>query len=220
MRIAVDLLLYVVCTNEGCGATVNKRDLIHHESEQCEYRKLKCHSCGEMTVTLANMEKRIANTETNIVSVKRKIENLENNMETKIEGNSVAIKRKIESLEKKTETSINRNITDMKTEIEAKFGAVNNEVKRLKTVLVESFDEVKDVLVKMEDRMKENTRTTRNTPSSDKEKIFVAGGKKIDSVEIFNWSQKSWAPLRSMPKKRNGATVFVHNNHVVTAGGF
>ena len=182
----------VVCTNEGCGATVSKRDLIHHESEQCECRKLKCHSCGEMTITLANMEERIANTETNIVSVDRKIENLENNMETKIEGNSVAIKRKIENLEKKTETSVDRNITDMKTEIEAKFGAVNNEVKRLKTVLVESFDEVKDVLVKMEDRMKENTRKIRNTPAplpcGDKDKIFVARGVGTDSVEIFNWS--------------------------------
>ncbi len=41
-----------VCTNQGCGATVNKRDLIHHESEQCEFRKLKCHSCEETTKTL------------------------------------------------------------------------------------------------------------------------------------------------------------------------
>jgi hypothetical protein len=46
-----------VCSNQGCGVTVNKRDLIHHESEVCEFRKLKCHSCGEMTKTLADMEK-------------------------------------------------------------------------------------------------------------------------------------------------------------------
>ena len=235
----------VVCTNEGCGAIVNKQDLIHHESEQCEYRKLKCHSCGEMTITLANMEERIANTETNIVSEDRKIENLENNMETKIEGNSVAIKRKvenleknmktnieensvaikrkIENLEKKTETSVDRNITDMKTEIEAKFGAVNNEVKRLKAVLVDSFDEVKDVLVKMEDRMKENTRKIRNTPAplpcGDKDKICVARGVGTDSVEIFNWSQQSWARLRPFPEEHGGGTAFVHNHHVVIAGG-
>ena len=162
-----------VCTNEGCGATVNKRDLIHHESEECEYRKLKYHSCGEIAITLANME-----------------------------------------------TKVERSIADIKADMEEKLGAVKNEVKGLKTALEERFDQMKNILVKMEDRIKENTRITRNTPSSDKEKIFVAGGKKIDSVEIFNWSQKSWAPLRSMPKKRNGATVFVHNNHVVTAGGF
>ena len=43
-----------VCRNQDCGATLNKRDLAIHESELCEYRTLKCHSCGEMTKTLAD----------------------------------------------------------------------------------------------------------------------------------------------------------------------
>ncbi len=164
-----------VCTNQGCGATVNKRDLIHHESEQCEFRKLKCHSCEETTKTLENMEKTMGDMET-------KIGNLEKNMEKNI-------------------------------------GAVNNEVTGLKTALIEGFDEMKDVLVKMEDRIKENTRKIRNTPSGDKENIIVAGGLGTDSVEIFNWSQKSWAPLQSLPKERGGADSVVYNNHVITAGG-
>ncbi len=167
-----------VCTNQGCGVTVNKRDLIHHESEQCEFRKLKCHSCEETTKTLENMEKRMGDMET-------KIGNLEKNMEKKIEKN---------------------------------IGLVNNEVTGLKTALIEGFDEMKDVLLKMEDRIKENTRKIRNTPSGDKENIIVAGGG-TDSVEMFNWSQKSWAPLQSLPKKRWGATSVVYNNHVITAGG-
>ena len=172
----------VVCTNEGCGATVNKRDLIHHESEQCEYRRLKCHSCEKMKITLANMEKKIA-----------------------------TIDKNVENMEKKIERSI--------ADVQEKLGTVNNEVKELKTTLVESFDQVKDVLVKMEDRIKENTRKIRNASSGDKDKIFVAGGGETDSAEIFNWSQKTWAPLQSMREKREGATAFVHNNHVMTAGG-
>ena len=171
-----------VCTNQGCGATVNKRDLIHHESEQCEFRKLKCHSCGETTKTLANMEKRIANVERNMVTMETKVGNLEKNME-------------------------------------GKFEVVNNDVTGLKTALIEGFDQMKDVLVKMEDRIKENTRKVRNTASGDKENIIVAGGVSADSVEIFNWARKSWAPLQSMPKKRYGANAFVHNNHMMIAGG-
>ena len=168
----------VVCTNEGCGATVNKRDLVHHESEQCEYRKVKCHSCGEITMPLAK---------------KKKI----TNMESKI-------------------CSIEKSVADMGE----KIGAVNNEVKGLKTALVESFNQMKDALVKMEDRFKENTRKIRNTSSGDTDKIFVAGGVRTDSAEIFNWSEKSWAPLQSLPHIRFGATAFVHDNHVVTAGGY
>ena len=180
----------VVCTNEGCGATVNKRDLIHHESEQCEYRKLKCHSCEEMKITLANLEEKIAN------------------VGNKIETSIAATEKRGKDMEAKIE----RSIADAKTNLEEKLGTVNHELKELKTTLV-------DVLVKMEDRIKENTRKIGNISSGDGDKIFVAGGFNTDSAEVFNWSQKTWAPLQSLREKRQGATAFVHNNHVVTAGG-
>ena len=188
----------VVCTNEGCGATVNKRDLIHHESEQCEYRKLKCHSCEEITITLANVEKKIAN--------------IENKMETNIAAT--------EQREKDMEAKIERRIADIKTDVEEKFGTVSNEVKELKATLVECFDQMKNVLLKIEDRIEDNARKIRNTSTGDTDKIFVAGGVGTNSVEIFNWSQKWWAPLPSMPEACFAATGFVHDNHVVTAGGF
>jgi K+/H+ antiporter YhaU regulatory subunit KhtT len=182
-----------VCTNQGCGVTLNQRDLVHHQSELCEFRKLKCHSCGEITKTLADMEKRMANVEKNMATnetMNTKIANVEKNME--------------------------RNAADM----EGKLEAVNNEVRGLKTALIEGFDEMKDVLVKMEDKMEENTRKVRNTASGDKENIIVAGGLLTDSVEMFNWRQRTWSPLQSMPKKRFGANSFVYNNHVTIAGGY
>ena len=199
----------VVCTNEGCGAIVNKRDLMHHESEQCEYRKLKCHSCGEMSITLANMEKKM---QTNMVYLETKIERA-------CQEHDKDILTKMANVETNMTTKIERNIADIKIDMEAKLGAVNNEVKELKTALIECFDQVKEALIKIEYRIIENTRKIRNTTCGGKAKIFVAGGEETDSVEIFNWSQKSWAPLQSMPEKRCGATAFVYSNHVITAGG-
>jgi hypothetical protein len=35
----------VKCSNEECGMSINKREIIHHESTVCEYRKVKCHNC-------------------------------------------------------------------------------------------------------------------------------------------------------------------------------
>ena len=198
----------VVCANEGCGMTVNKRDLIHHESEQCEYRRLKCHSCGEMTITLTNIERKM---KTNMLYMKTKIVNHDKSIETKISN----LEKNIASIE----TKIGENIADMKTDVEAKFGAINSEVKALKTTFVECFDQMKDVIVKMEDRIEENARKIRNTSNGGEDKILVAGGVGTNSVEIFIWSQKSWAPLRAMPTVRYGATTFVYNNHAVTAGG-
>ena len=119
-----------------------------------------------------------------------------------------------ESVEKIVEQNVAQNIANM----EGKLEAVNNEVKELKTAFVESFDQMKDVLVKMEENIKENARKVRNSPSGDRENIIVAGGGNV-SVEMFNWRQRTWSPLQSMPKNRYAATSFVHNNQVVIAGG-
>ena len=198
-----------VCTNPGCGATLNKRDLSIHESKLCEYGKLKCHSCGEMTKTLADMDKRLARMETNQAKVKNNMEtkftNLLTNMETHIETRMV---------------NMETEMTYMKTDIEGQVEAVNNEVKGLKTVLVEALDQMKDVLLKIADKKEENVRTEGNPPIGDRENIIVAGGSGNDSVEMFNWRQRTWSPLQHMPKKRWGATSFVYNNQVVIAGGY
>ena len=194
-----------VCTNPGCGAILNKQDLGIHENELCEYRKLKCHSCGEITKTLADVEKRMARMETNQTNVKKNMEtklaNLEKNMETKF-------------------TILEINMAKMKTDMDVKFETVNNEVKGLKTALVEAFDQMKDVLVKMEDKKEKNARKVTNASSGERQNIIVAGGVVNDSVEMFNWRERTWSPLQSMPKTRHGATSFVYNNQVVIAGGY
>ena len=197
-----------VCTNPGCGAILNKRDLAIHESKLCEYRKLKCHSCGEMTKTLADMDKRLARMETNQAKVKNNMEtkltNLLSNMETHIETRMV---------------NMETDMTYMKTDIEGQVKAVNNEVKRLKTALVEALDVMKKVL-KIADKKEENVRTEGNPPIGERKNIIVAGGSGNDSVEMFNWRQRTWSSLQHMPKKRWGATSFVYNSQVIIAGGY
>ena len=214
-----------VCTNPGCGATLNMRDLTVHESELCEYRNLKCHSCGEITKTLAGMEKRMTRLETNQANVQKNMEdklaNLEKNMgtnlETQMQNNMAILETKLaESVEKIVEQKLAKNIANM----EGKLEANNNEVKGLKTALVEAFDQMKDVLIKMDGKIEENAGKVKNAPSDDRENIIVAGGYENDSVEMFNWRQRTWSPLQSLPKKRYAATSFVYNNQVTIAGGY
>ena len=238
-----------VCRNQGCGAILKKRDLIHHESELCEHRKLKCHSCEEMTKTLADVEKRTARMETNQKNIETKLVNLEKNIGTKLVNWEKNMETKLANLEKNmeknmetrmkiTDTTMKNNtaimearlanvetrmentetkMVHMKTDLEGKLDAVNNEVKGLRTAFVEALNEMKDVLVKM-DGKKENARKVSG-PSGDRENIIVAGGLGYDSVEMFNWRQRTWSPLQSMQKQRWGATSFVYNNQVVIAGG-
>ena len=212
-----------VCTNPGCGATLNMRDLTIHESELCEYRKLKCHSCGEMTKTLADMEKRMARIETNQANVEKNMEKKFANLETQIKSTNTTTQNNMAILETKlaesVEKIVERKLTKNTANMEEKLEAVNNEVKGLKTALVDAFDQMKDVLVEMDGKKEENARKVRNAPSGDRENIIVAGGYVDDSVEMFNWRQRTWSPLQFIPTKREGATSFVYNNQVVIAGG-
>ena len=210
-----------VCTNPGCGATLNKRDLTIHESELCEYRKLKCHSCGEITKTLADMEKRMARLERNQANVEK---NMTTNGETQIENTNTTIQNSMVTLEAKlaecVEKIVDQKLAESSANIEGKLEGVNNEVKGLKTALVEAFDQIKDVLVKIEDSREEKGKEVRIGPSGDAENIIVSGGRENNSVEMFNWRQRTWSPLQSLPTKREGATSFVYNNQVIIAGGW
>ena len=134
------------------------------------------------------------------------------NTDTTMKNNTAIMDTRMANMETK--------MAQMKTDIEGKLETVNNEVKGLKTALVEAFDQMKDVLVKMDGKMEEKAKKVRNAPSTDRENIIVAGGYRNDSVEMFNWRQRTWSPLQSMPKKRYGATSFVYNNEVVIAGGY
>ena len=223
-----------VCTNPGCGAILNQRDLINHESELCEFRKLKCHSCGQMAKTLEDMEKRMATMATNVASVETNVASVETNLATNmakmatamescmndIQTNVANVQTVVQTQIANVEKNMERNSADIKTDMEGKLEAVNNEVRGLKTALIEGFDEMKDVLVKMEDKIEENARKVSNTASGDQENIIIAGGDGTNSVEMFNGRQRTWSPLQSLPKKRYAATSFVYHNHVTIAGGY
>jgi hypothetical protein len=170
-----------------------------------------------LATNLASVEANVASVETNVASVGTNVAtNMATNvaMETRMNDlhtNVANVETQIANVEKNME----RNSAD----VEGKLEVVNNEVRGLKTALIEGFDEMKDVLVKMKDKIEENARKVRNTASGDKENIIVAGGVGTDSVEMFNWRQRTWSPLQSLPKKRHGGTSFVYNNHVTIAGG-
>ena len=38
----------VLCSNAECGMEINKQDKVRHETEVCEYRRVKCHDCRQI----------------------------------------------------------------------------------------------------------------------------------------------------------------------------
>ena len=49
----------VKCSNEECEMIVNKREIIHHESTVCGYRKVKCHNCVKIEQGVEEMNEKM-----------------------------------------------------------------------------------------------------------------------------------------------------------------
>ena len=221
----------VVCGNQGCGETISKRDRTYHESELCQFRKLKCHNCGEISTMMAGMQTEIANQNTKINTKMAHTDTKIANIHTKLEN----MNTKLENINTRTantdtkQKNINTKMENLQANVEAKFEAMNNEVRGMKTSLNEvkdGFDHLKEaVLEKIESKerkQEEFTRDVSGTASGGRENqhIFVAGGSTRNSVEIFNYRQRLWSLLKPMPENRFSASSFVYNNHVTVAGGW
>ena len=228
----------VVCGNQGCNQTISKRDRTYHESELCQFRKLKCHNCGEIRTMMAGMETKVAdlNTKinTNMAHTNTEVKNINtelNKVDTTLANNNTEIKNMNTNIAnigtKMAQTDM--EMKNINANMEARFEAVNKEVRGMRMSLNEmknGFDHLKEaVLEKIESKERKQEEITGDVSGAasggrENKHIFVAGGWMKNSVEIFNYPQRLWSLLKPIPKYRQNAPLFVYNNHVTLAGGF
>ena len=231
----------VVCGNQGCGQTISKRDRTYHESELCQFRKLKCHNCEEMSTMMAGMETKVTDLDTKMALNDTKLYNMDtklnnmgmklNNVDTKINNVDTKINNmntKMAHTDAKLE-NMNTNNVNFQANMKARFETVNNEVRGIRMSLNEikdGFDHLKEaVLEKIESKERKQEEITRDVSGAESggkenQHIFVAGGWGTNSVEIFNYPQRLWSLSKPMPEYRACATSFVYDNHVTLAGGW
>ena len=124
---------------------------------------------------------------------------------------------------------MNTEISNLQANMEAKYEAVGKEEKGLRMSLSnmkDGFDHFKKVVnEKTESKERKQEEITRDVSGEasdgiENQHIFVVGGVRGNSVEIFNYPQRLWSLLKPIPKNRNSASSFVYNNHVTLAGGW
>ena len=175
----------VVCGNQGCGQTISKRDRTYHESELCQFRKLKYHNCEEISTKLDNLDTKMKDMKTNTAHTDAKIMNM----------------------------NISAKIVNLPKSVEARFEAVKSSSSL--NEMRDGFDHLKEaVLEKIEskDRKQEEfTRDVSGAESGERENqhIFVAGGEGGNSVEIFHYRERLWSLLEPKPEYCHETYSFV-----------
>ena len=196
----------VVCGNQGCGEAISKRDRTYHESELCQFRKLKCHNCGEISTMMAGMETKMANLDTNQADMRTKLANVSTKltntntklttMDTKMANISTEMAdvktkmahtdTKLENLDTKLKnvdtkvTKIDTKMANLQANVEAKFEAVNNEVRGMKMSLNEvknGFHQLKEaVLEKIESKERKQEEISRNVSGGRENQHIFVAG--------------------------------------------
>ena len=160
----------VKCSNEECEMMVNKRELIHHESSVCEYRKVKCHNCVKIKQVVETMNEKIN-------GVEKKIEGLELLL--------VKMYQKLDSLENtvQTSSSINHTSNASKKDILV-AGGFDESGKKLMSVEIFSW---KTISWKRLSSL--NIGRKGATSFVYENQVFVAGGYDGDVIEVLKLNE-------------------------------
>ena len=189
---------------------MNKQDLLHHETAVCELRRVKCHSCNDMRVSLAAVDEKLKGVgETLSKHEKIVAEKLEKN-----ETNMKAVGAKVELVQEqlnKQEAS-NRRLEADNVEIKKSLIEI---MKQLEGMTKQTSHEVQ--AEEMKKGIAEGGGTERE------EKIIVAGGyddkESLNSVEMFSLATGTWTRLQPMREGRREPSSVVWNNELFVIGG-
>ena len=215
----------VKCSNEECEMIVNKREIIHHESTVCDYRKVKCHNCGKIGQDVEEMKEKMVEIDEKMEGMSKKVEEMDGKVEEKMEGMSKKEEEMVEKVEEKIE-GMSKKVEEMDEKVEEKMDGmseklvgVTTDVNDLKRLMVQMFEKLRFLENSIQISSAVNFAST-----SLMEDILVAGGfdgdeNELKSVEKFSWKKNAWERVCSMNVGRIGATSFVYENQVFVAGG-
>ena len=191
----------VQCSNDGCNILVNARDKLHHEAEVCDFRKLKCHDCGQLKNEVEEMKKMVARQDRMRNEMKEMIEkemkemkNEIKGMKNEIEGIKDEIKNEIKNVGEGLKGMIvqvrqgemRKRISDevkevVKSEVKGMKVEIKNEIKEMKDEMKEIvMNGMRDAMAEiksLEVEMRNSDQSSQATCSSNvKENILVVGG--------------------------------------------
>ena len=212
----------VLCSNAECGMEINKQDKVRHETEVCEYRKVKCRDCGQMQETVGRLEGSFkeldGKVEAAVKEINTKITKMGKNMETVKEMNKeVNGKMGASSRETKKEIGeVKKEVEDMKDNL-FKVNKDVDEVKVMMTQMLEKFN-----MLELLNKLPSPAEGMLNTPRQD---ILIAGGyarrssNPGKSTEIYSWEISGWFEVSPLNENHDGASSFIDKDQLFVVGG-
>ena len=215
----------VSCSNEGCDKIVSKRDVKHHESELCQFRRTTYDDCGEKMLHHKYgahgcvLRRDFDQMKKDLADVKTTQHEMVNEMREGMQRITIAI----ENLEKSS-----RNVVDVVYAMNSDFVVIGGEDPKTKKVLssVERFNFINKTWIPLAE-----LKTARELHAAVvfENQILVCGGSTsfglfnpTDSLEVLDLSDnpRIWRKFAvNLPVKVAGHKCVVYGNRLLMIGG-
>ena len=201
----------VLCSNAECGMEINKQDKVRHETEVCEYRRVKCHDCGQIQEDVETLKKSLLEHDEKVEASNKEIKN--NHVEVKQAVGK--LDAKVEAL-KTSQEQIKQDQQQLKKEVKESLSKVNKDVDEVKVMMIQVLEK----LNMLEQHIKVSSPTA-GILDIPKEDILVVGGwwTANKSTEIFSWEKNGWLKVSEMNEKHWMASSLIYNDQLVVVGG-
>ena len=201
----------VLCSNAECGMEINKQDKVHHETEVCNYRKVKCHDCGQI--------------QEDVGTLKGSLMELDGKVETAVKGINMKMDKNMEMNEKVEAASgeMKKEIGEVKKEVKDmkdNLSKVNKDVDEVKIMMIQMLEKLN--MLELLNKLPSPTEGMLNTPRED---ILIAGGygrrssRSGKSTEIYSWEKNGWFEVSPMNWDHKAASSFIYKDQFFVVGG-
>ena len=192
----------VLCSNAECGMEINKQDKVHHETEVCEHKRVKCQDCGKMREVVGKLEGRIMELDRKVEETKKEVRNAAKNTGDKVEVLNEEMKtasrqagKEIEEVKEKV-GDVKKEVGEVKKEVgevKEEVGDVKKEVGEVKKEVGEVKEEVGDVKKEIKD-VKENLFKV----NKDVDEVKVMMSQMLEKLNMLEHLNKLPSPTEGM----------------------
>ena len=120
----------VKCSNKRCLTKINKRDRTYHETEVCEFRKVKCHDCTELRWETGRLKRKLTAARDQLDEMKEDLQDMKDQL-----GQLVTLPNKIHSI-LNVQQEMMKEVRGMITELKDEIKGVKEAVQRPPTVTI------------------------------------------------------------------------------------
>ena len=207
----------VLCSNAECSMEINKQDKVHHETEVCEYRRVKCHDCAKIQEVIGRLEGKM-------VEQDRKVEEVRGEIIKEVRNTAKYAGDKVEAMNEEMKTA-SRHTEEVKKEVRE----VKKEVKDVKENLSKVNKDVDEVKVMMSqvlgklnmlEHFNKLPSPLEGILNTARENILIVGGfGDTTGTEIFSWEKNGWFEVSPMNEEHCFASSFIYRDQLFVLGG-